>query len=139
VKNLPTVLVVDDETSIRQLCVRILEAGGYQVCTAANGLDAPEVLESGTDVDCVVIDLIMPKMTGLTLGIKLHEAHPTLPTVIISGKIDLEADSIKALAAMMNSDTRCLLQKPFTAEQLLDAVRLALTRDCPEPKGDAPI
>jgi CheY-like chemotaxis protein len=113
VKNLPTVLVVDDETSIRQLCVRILEAGGYQVCTAANGLDALEVLESGTDVDCVVIDLIMPKMNGLTLGIKLHEARPTLPTVIISGKIDLEADSIKALAAMVKSDTRCLLQKPF--------------------------
>ena len=127
-KNPFTVLVVDDEASIRGLCKRLLAAEGYNVRVAADGVEALEILASGSQVDCAVIDLVMPKMGGITMAMKLHDLRPTLPTVIISGQVDLEANSIKGLTAMMNSDTSCLLRKPFTNAQLIDAVHRALAR-----------
>jgi DNA-binding NtrC family response regulator len=127
-KNRVTVLVVDDETGVRALCESLLAAEGYNVRVAANGVEALEILASGVDVDCVVVDLIMPKMGGITMAMKLHEVRPALPTVIISGQVDLEASSIKALTAMMNSDTSSLIRKPFTNAQLIDAVHRALAR-----------
>ncbi len=131
-KNPITVLVVDDEMSIRGLCERLLKAEGYTVRGAANGVEAFEILSSGVQIDCAVIDLVMPKMGGITMAMKLHELRPTLPTVIISGQVDLEADSIKALTAMMNSDASLLLRKPFANAQLVDAVRRALARGRPD-------
>ncbi len=98
---------------------------------ACDGMDALQVLDSGVNVDCLVLDLMMPKMGGLSLGMRLHETRSTpLPTVIVSGKVDEGAESIKALAAMLGGGTACLLRKPFQPEQLLGAVKRALAGEC---------
>jgi DNA-binding NtrC family response regulator len=128
-----TVLVVDDEPSMCEIARRMLEREGYKVRIAMHGLDALRVLDSGETIDCVVTDLVMPDMGGVTLAMKLHDTRPTLPIVVMSGRVDLNAASIQALAPLMNSETSCLLRKPFNWEQFIAAVRRALSR-----AGDRP-
>ena len=126
-----TVLVVDDDLSICEVMCRMLEREGYRVLIAKDGLEALQILSSGKSVDCVVTDLVMPNMGGITFAMKLHETYPRLPTVMISGRVDLEAASIQALAPLLNSETGCLVKKPFTSATLTEAVRKALSRACP--------
>ena len=125
-----TILVVDDEPSICDIVRRILEPKGYHVRVARHGLAALQVLASET-INCVVADLVMPNMDGITLAMKLHENYPNLPTVLISGQVDVKAASIQALAPLLNSDTSCLLKKPFESADLLDAVQRAVSRARP--------
>jgi DNA-binding NtrC family response regulator len=132
-KDQTTVLVVDDEPDVCEIARKMLEHEGYKVRIAMHGLDALRVLDSGETIDCVVTDLVMPDMGGITLAMKLHDTRPTLPIVVISGQVDLNAASIQALAPLMNSETSCLLKKPFDWEQLISAVRRALSR-----AGDRP-
>jgi len=128
VKNQATVLVVDDEPEMCEIARRMLEREGYKVRVAMHGLDALRILDSGEIIDCVVTDLVMPKMGGITLAMKLHDTRPSLPIVVISGIIDLNAASLQALSPLMNSETSCLLKKPFTWDQLVAAVQRALAR-----------
>jgi len=125
-----TVLVVDDEPSICDIVQKILEPKGYRVRVARHGLEALKVLAAET-INCVVADLVMPNMDGITLAMKLHESYPNLPTVLISGQVDVKAASIQALAPLLNSETSCLLKKPFDSADLLDAVQRALSRARP--------
>jgi len=124
------ILVVDDHQSVRELIRNALDRENYTVRVAANGLEALDALASNAKIACIVTDVVMPKMDGVTLAMKLHDARPTLPIVIISGRIGLEAASIQALAILSSTD--CLLQKPFSSAQLLAAVRQALVRACEE-------
>ncbi len=126
-----TVLVVDDEPNVREVVRRVLEREGYRVHVAVNGVDALKTLASGVPIHCLVTDMVMPEMDGITMAMKLHDARPSLPAVVISGRVDIEADSIRALAPLMNSETSCLLKKPFEPAQLLAAVRRALSRATP--------
>ena len=125
------VLVVDDEPSICKLVREILEREGYRVHIAGHGLEALQIIASLETVSCVVTDLVMPNMDGITFGMKLHETYPNLATVVISGRVDLEAASIQALAPLLNSETGCLVKKPFTPARLIEAVRKALSKACP--------
>jgi len=127
-----TILVVDDEPSVRETVRKMLEDEGFVTRTAADGLDALKALASGSRISCVVTDMVMPEMDGITLAMKLHEARPGLPVVVISGRVDLAASSIQGLAPLMNSEVGCLLKKPFTKEQLVDAIRRSLARACGE-------
>ena len=127
-KNAITILVVDDDMTVRDLIRTTLERESYKVRLAANGLEALDAIAANFEIACVVTDVVMPKMDGITLAMKLHDARPTLPIVIVSGQIDLKAASIQALAALMNSAPNCLLKKPFTSAQLVEAVRQALAR-----------
>ncbi len=122
------ILVVDDEQSIRELIRRILESAGYRVWSATNGEEAMKLLSEGTHVDVVVADVLMPKLGGVAMLMKLHETYPHLTAVVISGKVDLEAPSLQNLAPLLSSEKACLLGKPFEPAQLLAAVKRALER-----------
>jgi len=123
-----TILIVDDEQSIRELVRRILEKAGYRVRIAADGVEAMRLLSQRTHIDAVVADIVMPKLNGVEMLMKLHETCPHLPAVVISGKVDLNAPSIQNLAPLLSSEKACLLRKPFTAEQLIGAVKKAIGR-----------
>ena len=60
-----TVLVVDDEESLRTYAAKLIEKRGYKVLTAGSGADALAVMNSGADVDLVVLDVVMPGLDGL--------------------------------------------------------------------------
>lgn len=114
-----TVMVVDDEPLVRTLCRRILEDAGYQVCEAANGMEALTLLPN-RGPGAVVTDLRMPKMDGLTLATHLAGLSPPIPILFISG-FDQQHDRASALGPV--------LRKPFSREQLVAGVRRVLVRD----------
>src|SRR5579862_2751575 len=87
-----TILCVDDEENPRTLRKLILEKQGYQVITAASGLEALEVLNR-TSVDLVLSDQMMPGMTGSQLTKSVKARWPATPVVLISGVNEIPADT----------------------------------------------
>ncbi|HEV8677188.1 MAG TPA: response regulator [Methylomirabilota bacterium] len=84
-----TVLVVDDEDVTRQFIVSALQTGQRQILTAGSGEEALEIAKQ-TDVDLVLLDLIMPGMNGVETFRQLHVLRPELPVVIVTGYPDTD-------------------------------------------------
>jgi DNA-binding response OmpR family regulator len=79
-----TILIVDDDSDTRSLLLEILEADGYDVVQAGDGLEALERLKTDP-VDLVITDRAMPKMDGMALLARLREERSQLPVLMISG------------------------------------------------------
>ncbi len=112
-----TVLVVEDEPSVRDLAVRTLELEGFTVLAADHGQAALDLVREGAAPDIVVTDLIMPHLNGRQLRDKLAELRPDLPVLFISG---YSGDDV-VLRRLLPSDAP-FLQKPFTPDALARAV-----------------
>jgi DNA-binding response OmpR family regulator len=118
------VLVVEDEPSIGQVCLRTLRGEGFEVDIAENGAEAQEKLRS-KDYDICLIDIITPIMNGKRLFRWMKEEKPEL----LTGVIFTTGDSI-------NPDTRDFLDKadkpflpkPFTLDELKAVVRETLNK-----------
>ena len=113
--NKRTILVVDDEPSIRLAVARMLEKN-YSILEAENGEDAIQIAEEKKP-DLILIDLMMPKMDGYTACSKIKNNEETrgIPIVILTA-IDHELN--KKFASEMGADG--YITKPFTLEELLD-------------------
>jgi PAS domain S-box-containing protein len=119
-----TILVVEDEQVVRSLVLRILEAYGYRVYQAPTGAAALEFLSKpGTEVDLVVSDIVMPRMSGRELGAKLKEQFPGLPILYMSGYSGAEIRQQGLI-----EEGAPFLQKPITPDALAIAVRSELDR-----------
>ncbi|MDQ3171632.1 MAG: response regulator [Acidobacteriota bacterium] len=116
-----TVLVVDDEASIRELERRILETGPYHVIEASGATEAFTILSSGQQIDMVISDLDMPELSGEEMVLAMRATRPGLKVLYVSGVVDRLLDSRKIL-----SETEAFLDKPFTSKGLLEAVSLLL-------------
>ncbi|MBI3568575.1 MAG: PAS domain-containing protein [Gemmatimonadetes bacterium] len=122
-KGSGTILVVEDETVVRQLVERSLRAYGYTVLTAADGREALDIAaKSGSDIDLVITDVIMPGLSGTDLAARLRDERPGLPVLFMSGYPDHARMSSPDIPAER------LLQKPFTPAQLAHRVHEALER-----------
>jgi signal transduction histidine kinase len=112
------VLLVEDEPAVRDLARRMLERAGYDVCSAASGEEALELLHCGRPVDVLVTDIVMPGMSGHELAGKLRGSCPRLAVVLMSGySQDAEAlDRLRAAGA-------AFVEKPFTSSALVSEVR----------------
>jgi CheY-like chemotaxis protein len=119
-----TVLVVEDEPSVRRIMRMSLELADYTVHEAGDGEAALEVIHRlGRQIDLVIADLVMPKAPGDQLARALERLRPGLPVLFVSGASD--ADLLKRLGRMPGEDE--VLWKPFTPEQLVDRVARLLT------------
>jgi PAS domain S-box-containing protein len=128
-----TVLLVEDEASVRQLSKRILDHAGYRVLEAANGDDAERVFaHHAGSIDLVVTDVIMPGCGGPELLSRLQAREPALRVLYMSGYTDQSAAQKAGIDRGLP-----FVQKPFTAEELVRQVRQALERSCPEERGSA--
>jgi FixJ family two-component response regulator len=118
----PVVYVVDDDPSVRKALERLLRSAGHEAKTFASAL---EFLESSLPdaPGCLVLDIKMPKLSGLELQDSLAEKGISFPIVFITGHGTVPA-SVKALKA----GAMDFLQKPFKDRELLDAVSLGLER-----------
>ena len=114
------ILVVDDETAVRDTVCSILMQAGYECLPVASGRDALSIL-SNEDISIVLSDLIMEGMDGLTMLSRMKQEHPEIPVVMVTAVHDISV----ALAAIRNGAYDYLL-KPFEKEQLLVMVRRAL-------------
>ncbi|HET7481850.1 MAG TPA: ATP-binding protein [Actinomycetota bacterium] len=118
--NGETVLLVEDEESVRSVAARILNANGYEVVDAADGHDAIERLRGdGGRVSVVVTDVAMPGMSGPELAAELAEVRPDVSVVLMSG---FSSDVVAATGG----DLARYVQKPLIAEDLLAKVSDAI-------------
>jgi hypothetical protein len=111
------ILVVDDESAIREITKTSLEAFAYQVVTAKDGIEAIAVYaQQPQAIKAVVIDMMMPVMDGPTTIRTLQKMNPDLKVVAVSGL--MESEQLSAVANQVDA----FLTKPFTAKQLLQAL-----------------
>jgi PAS domain S-box-containing protein len=118
-----TVLLVEDDASLRRSCRRMLERHGLRVVEAANGGEALLHLRGGVAVDVVLTDVVMPLMSGRQLVEEIHKLRAGLPAVFMSGYTDEAVLRHGVLEA-----STLFVQKPFAVEELLSKLALAL---CP--------
>ena len=125
-RPMATILLIDDEESVRMLFQVALARAGYRVLTAENGKHGLRLLEHQA-VDLIFVDIFMPEMDGLELIPLLRKTRPATKIIAISGgsgKMN-HLDTAKYLGA---DDT---LMKPFSHQELLDAVSSQLGQ--PDP------
>ena len=117
-----TVLLVEDEDSLRTLIQGCLEKRGYSVLTAGNGQEALNIAQkhSGT-IHLLLTDVIMPGMSGRELADNLKQARPNLKVLYISGY----THDLVTQQGILETGSE-LLQKPFSLNSLLTRVRQAL-------------
>jgi two-component system cell cycle sensor histidine kinase/response regulator CckA len=118
----PLVLVVDDEAPIRSMEMRILKSGGYQTQEAAGAHEAFGMLDGGLAPDLLIADLDMPELSGEQMVSHIHASRPNLKVLYVTGNIDRLLNARSLLW-----DGEAFLDKPFTANGLLEAVSLLLT------------
>lgn len=112
-----SILVADDEESLRQLVRDALEETGFDVCEAANGDEVVTACRAAP-FDVAIIDVLMPQKDGLEAIMALRKQQPHVKIIAISGAADqLFLDSATGLGA-----TR-VLQKPFKVQELVSLVR----------------
>jgi EAL domain-containing protein (putative c-di-GMP-specific phosphodiesterase class I) len=114
------VLVVDDETEVRQVMVRMLTSVGYIVSAANDGEEALRLLEK-EPIDLVITDIAMPKADGMTVLRKVRERNAELPVLLVAGAPTTES----AIRAVRYRATE-YLTKPLDPDTFVDAVRRAL-------------
>lgn len=116
------ILLADDEKELANALVAILSHNHYSVDVVYNGEDALDYLVHGQNYDCAVLDIMMPKMDGITVIRKAREQGVTLPVIFLSAKSELD-DKVFGL----DSGADDYLTKPFESVELLARIR-ALTR-----------
>jgi PAS domain S-box-containing protein len=121
-QGIETVLVVEDEDSVRALTSRILIGKGYSVLQAANGNDALEIVQKhGGDIQLVITDVVMPGMGGKALGSKLKAIRPGIKILYVSGY----TDNAIVHHGILDSGVD-FLPKPYTVESLARKVRAVI-------------
>ena len=117
------ILLAEDETRVRMLTQRVLEAQGYRVLSATDGQGALQLAsDPSLQLDLLVTDVVMPGMSGPDLARRLREARPELPVVYMSGYAD------QGLALEAAATGGAFLSKPFETETLERLVQAALKR-----------
>jgi two-component system, cell cycle sensor histidine kinase and response regulator CckA len=125
------ILLVEDEESVRRLVQRVLEKAGYSVLPAGGPMEALQICEHcNGPIDLILTDVVMPKLSGQELVLRLRQFQPTSKVLFMSGYI---GDSSLDLTSKEFPDQIGFLQKPFTPAALVERVRRLLQRPGPAP------
>jgi FixJ family two-component response regulator len=119
----PLIHIVDDDPSVVIALRRLLHSWGMQVRTFASGEEFLSALSRPHDVDCSVIDVQMPGMTGLEVQERMNRAGMDVPVIFITAFMEegIEEEAMRAGAVGF-------LRKPFTDEALVELIRIAVQR-----------
>ena len=111
------VLVVDDEENIQKFVAFVLRDAGYRAETAANGREALETFDHGATFDVIISDVRMPSMSGPRFVEQLRQTEPDVKVLFLTGY----SKQLLAEHGELWID-EALLEKPCTAQELLDCV-----------------
>jgi DNA-binding NtrC family response regulator len=127
VRGRETVLLVEDEDTVRVIISAALRRHGYQVLEASTPAGACDIFaQRATEIDLLLSDVVMPEMNGPALAQRLVAERPELRVLFISGHADVAAPSVES--SNPNVD---FLSKPFHASALVAKVRDLLARPRP--------
>ena len=115
------ILIVEDELRLAKALKQILEEKKYMVDTVANGQDGLDYALSGI-YDVIILDVMLPKMDGMTVAKKLRESSVSTPIIMLTAR-----DTIKDKITGLDSGADDYMTKPFSPNELLARIR-ALTR-----------
>lgn len=115
------ILLAEDERSLARVILKIFERNNYSADAVDNGEDALEYLTTG-NYDVAVLDVMMPRMDGITVLKKVREQGNQIPILILSAKSEID-DKVLGL----DSGANYYLTKPFDTKELLASIR-AITR-----------
>jgi hypothetical protein len=118
-----TILVVDDESALREVTRRILVRSGYTVLSASGGREAIDLATAASrdSIALVLTDMIMPAMQGPTVALEVRKIHPNIRVLFMSG----HAQPVLKAGALLGTDFH-LIEKPFDQVTLLENVRMVL-------------
>ncbi len=114
------ILLVDDDSAVREVTRAFLDEAGYEVVEAGSGGAALEILERGQAVDLLLVDFAMPGMNGVEVAKAAHARRPRLPRLFVTGHADL--------TALKEVGEDLIVQKPFQPEELRQKIETALAR-----------
>ena len=117
------ILLVEDDDANRQLAARILRVHGHELLIAESGERALELAAAGGAFEMLVTDVMMPGLSGRALAERLCAQRPQLKVLFVSGY--LADDELRSDVGLARAE---LLQKPFTANELLTTVQQVLAR-----------
>lgn len=132
-KNMPAVLVVEDEPAIAELVAVNLRHNGFRTTWALDSASAQREIDASVP-DLILLDWMLPGESGLLLA-KRWRAHPRtkeVPIIMLTARGD-ESDRVAGLDAGADD----YIAKPFSTKELLARVRAVLRRKAPEPLGEA--
>lgn len=110
------ILVVDDDTAIREILPKILAKAGYESETAANGKEALNLLQAGKVYDLIILDLMMPIMDGNEFMEEILNNGYDIPIILLTGYLgDLKAELRMTPVALM--------EKPFIFDKIIAEVK----------------
>lgn len=118
--------MVDDEECVRMLGSDILSEYGFRVVTACDGADGLKKLEENPDIRVVIMDMLMPVMSGKEACIKMKETENPPKILICTG-----FSEISDLETLLGTYAESLLRKPYTAAELIFAVENLLSTASP--------
>ncbi|MCK5285417.1 MAG: response regulator [Alphaproteobacteria bacterium] len=121
--------LVEDQEEVRDMTLTMLQRMGFEVTTSSTGLEGLKYLrEAGQDVDLVITDHNMPKMTGLEMVVQIHMDYPDLPFILLSGYSEQKLkDLMKEHPAI-----KTILRKPISRQSLgqkIESVMAAGSKD----------
>jgi two-component system cell cycle sensor histidine kinase/response regulator CckA len=118
---MPTILIVDDEESVRRFVERVLHDAGYETAVASDGVDALEVAKRLKSFELLVTDVMMPGISGDELARRLRRDEPKLKILYLTGYSDrLFKDKVTLW------EDEAFLDKPCTIQSLKEAVSLLM-------------
>ncbi|CAC5343267.1 MULTISPECIES: response regulator [Planktothrix] len=120
-----TVMIVDDSNALREIIAKMLRDSGMEVISAEDGVQALEKIEQVTQLDLVVLDIVMPNMNGYELcrHIKKNPKTQNIPVVMCSSKSE---DFDRIWGIRQGADA--YISKPFRPEELLSTIKQLLPR-----------
>ena len=118
------ILVVEDEEQIRRILAEFLTKKGFEVVKAIGGEEAIRLLRSGLDMDLMITDMKMPKVTGMDVLKEKKNLKNTVPVIILTGSIGTERRLPELEEFGIGLDD--VVVKPIDLFQLLDLVRKKL-------------
>jgi DNA-binding NtrC family response regulator len=116
------ILIIDDDGHMRRICSRVLSKAGHIVACAETGEEGLEKIRNADDpFEAVLLDQLMPGMSGMDVLEQTKAIAPNLPVIIITGSATEEATQ-----ELVAKGARDCLPKPFNPEQLRNAINKAL-------------
>lgn len=113
------VLIVDDDNGIRRLLARFLEREGFIAIEAADGLDGVEIAKK-EQPDLIILDVVMPRMDGLTAArlIKFYKPLSDVPIIFLTAK-----DADKEIELAEEARAEAYITKPFDVRQVIEVIK----------------